>query len=207
MFTTFCVTLPVFGSCPLRAQYCSPNISIVSPFLSPQLSLPPYRKSSFLLLKKKKKSKSLNLSWLFLKYMLWIMLLQLSHFFPPLYSPLPCIPLPPAFPHLSSCPWVIHTSLLASPSPILFLTSPCLFWTYNLCFLFPVSFPLTSPLPLPLLADKPPCDLHFCDSVSVLVACLVCFCFCFRCGCWWLWVCCHFIVHIFIIFFFLDKSL
>ena len=30
---------------------------------------------------------------------------------------------------------------------------------------------------------NPPCELHFCGSVSVLVVCLVCFCFCFRCDC------------------------
>ena len=32
--------------------------------------------------------------FIFLKYILLIMLLQLSHFFPPFYSPLPCTPLP-----------------------------------------------------------------------------------------------------------------
>ena len=68
------------------------------------------------------------------------MLLQLSHFFSPLYFPLPYTPLPPSFPHLSSCPWVIHISSLASLFPILFLTSPCLFCTYHLCFLFPAHF-------------------------------------------------------------------
>ena len=30
-------------------------------------------------------------------------------------------------------------------------------------------------------ADNPPCDLHFCDSVPILVVCLVCFCFRFGC--------------------------
>ena len=89
-------------------------------------------------------------------------------FFLPLYPPPPCIP------HLSSCPWVVHIRSLASPFPILFLTSPC---TYQLCFLFPVPFLPFSPLLLP--ADNPPCDLHFCNSVPVLVVCLVCFCFCF----------------------------
>ena len=94
------------------------------------------------------------------------MLLQLSHFFS-LYSPLPCNPLPPSFPHLSSCPWVIHISSLASPFPILFLTSLCLFYTYYLCFLFLYL------CPLPLPTDNPPCDLYFCDSVPVLLVCLV----------------------------------
>ena len=37
------------------------------------------------------------LEFSFFKYILLIMVLQLSHFFP-LYSPLPCNPLPPAFP-------------------------------------------------------------------------------------------------------------
>ena len=77
--------------------------------------------------------------------------------------------------HFSLCPWVIHRSSLASLFPILFLTSPCLSCTYHLCFLFPVPFPPFSPLSLP--TDSPPCDAHFCDSVLVLVVCLVCFCF------------------------------
>ena len=103
------------------------------------------------------------------------MLLQLSHFFS-LYSLPPGTHLPPAFPPpLSSCPWVILISSLASPFPILFLTSPCLFCTYHLCFLFPVPFPPFSSLSLP--NDNPPCDLHFCHSTPVLVICLVCFCF------------------------------
>ena len=133
-------------------------------------------------------------------------------FFPPLYPP-PC-PAPLlclVFHSLSSCPWVVHISSLASPSPILFLTFPCLFCAYQLCFLFPVPFPPFSLLPLP--TDNPPCDLYFCDSVPVLLVCLVCFCFCFwlrgRLGsivdsCQFV-VILLFIVSIF--FFFLDKSL
>ena len=35
----------------------------------------------------------------------------------------------------------------------------------------PCTFPRHSPLTLP--ADNPPCDLHLCDSVPVLVVCLV----------------------------------
>ena len=61
--------------------------------------------------------------------------------FPPIYSPHPAHPLPPEFPPFSSCPWVIHISSLASTFPILFLTFPCLFSTYHLCYLF--SVPLT----------------------------------------------------------------
>ena len=130
------------------------------------------------------------------------MLSQLSHFFLPFIPPQPSIPLPPAFPALSPCSYVVHIHSLASPFPILFLTSLCLFCTYHLCFLFPVPFPPFSSLPLP--ADDAPCDLYFCDSVSVLVA-------------WFVFVLgsvvdsCEFLVTLLLIFliilFFLDKFL
>ena len=115
------------------------------------------------------------LSFFFIfKYILLIMLLQLSHFFLP-FIPLHPVPsLPPSFPYLSSCPQVIHISSLTSPFPILFLTSPCLFCTYHLCFLFSVPFLPFSLLPLP--ADNPPRDLYFCEYIPVLVVCVVCFC-------------------------------
>ena len=102
------------------------------------------------------------------------MLLQLSHFFLSFIPLLPVPPLPPSFPHLSSCPWVIHISSLASLFPILFLTSPCLFCAYQSCFLFPVPLPPFSPLPGPFLTDNSPGDLHFCVSLPILVVCLVC---------------------------------
>ena len=64
----------------------------------------------------------------------------------PLYS------LPPSTPFSTSISPLVHVyghiSSLASPFPILFLTSPCLFCTYYLSFLFPVSFPPFSPLSL-----------------------------------------------------------
>ena len=136
------------------------------------------------------------------------MLSQLSQFFL-LFIPLcPATPLPPAFPtNLSSCPWVVYISSLASPFPILFLTSPCLFCTHQLCFLFPVPFLPFSRHPLP--ADNPSCDLQFCDSVPVLVVCLAYCVFAFVLG---LVVdSCEFVVillFIFLIFFyFLEKSL
>ena len=102
--------------------------------------------------------------------------------FSPLHSPLPYT-LPPAHipPAFSSCPCVVHVSYLASTFPILFLTSPCLLSIYHLCYLFSVPSPPLSPSHSRV--DNPPCDLHFCGSVPVLVVCLVCFYFCFRCGC------------------------
>ena len=106
------------------------------------------------------------------KYILLILLVQSSHFVLPFIPLCPMRPLPLSFPHLSSCPWVGHIGSLASPFPIQFLTSPCLFCTYHLCFLFPVPFPATSLLLL-LPVGNPPCNLHLCGSVPVLVVCLV----------------------------------
>ena len=120
----------------------------------------------------------------------------------------PVHPLPPAFPHFSSCPWVIHISSLASLFSILFLTSPCLFCTYHLCFLFPIPFPPFSPHPLPDV--NPPSDLCFCKSVPILVVCLVCFYFCF-CFLGSVAGNCEFVFTLLLVFliffFFLDKFL
>ena len=117
------------------------------------------------------------------------------------------IPIPSSIPsYFRSCPWVVHISSLASPFPILFLTSPCLFCTYQLCFLFLHSFSLI--FPHPLTADNPPYHLHFCDSAPVLVVQLVHFCFCIFGS---LVDSCEFVVIllciVLILFFFLDTSL
>ena len=124
----------------------------------------------------KERSKNPKETIIFLKYILLIILLQLSHFF---FSTLfPSAMNTSSHLHsllLSSCSWVIHMSSLASPFPILFLTSR-LFCTYYL-FLIPCIF--SSILSLPLPTGNPPCDLHFCNSSPVLVVCLVCLCFCF----------------------------
>ena len=75
-----------------------------------------------------------------------------------------CPIFPPLFPsalhtpsHLHSPPLVhVHVSYissLASTFPILFLTSPCLFSTYNLCYLFSVPLPPLSPSHFP--TDNP----------------------------------------------------
>ena len=97
------------------------------------------------------------------------MLLQFSQIFPFLYPTLlpvlPCSSIPP---HLSSCPWVVHVSSLASLFPILFLTSPHLFYACQLCFLFTVPFPATffpSPSPLKTLHVIP---------ISLFCSCSIC---------------------------------
>ena len=79
-----------------------------------------------------------------LKYIFYRLCYYSCPIFPP-YSPLPCTPPPTHIPSLNSSPWVIHISYLPSPFPILFLTSPCLFYIYHLCLLFPVLFPPFSP--------------------------------------------------------------
>ena len=147
-------------------------------------------------------SQSLSFVWVFFKYILFIMLLQLSHFF---FHFIPSALHHPSLQHfpLSSCPWVVHTSSLAFPFPIPFLTSPCLFCTYHLCFLSPLPFPPFSPH----TTDNPPCDLYFRDSAPVLVVCLVSFCFYFSGS---VVDSCEFVVillFIFLMFFFLDNSL
>ena len=77
--------------------------------------------------------------------------------FPTFHSTPSCPPPPSHIPPHSSCPWVILISSLASTFPILFLTYPCLFSTYHLCYLFSVPFPPLSPSHSPI--DNPSCDL------------------------------------------------
>ena len=81
------------------------------------------------------------------------------------------------FPHLCSCPWVMHIRSLASPFPALYFTSPWIFCNYLFVLLNPLT---SSPTPYnPLLSgnhQNTPC-IH--DSVSVLLVCLVCFYFYF----------------------------
>ena len=124
-------------------------------------------------------------------------------FFLPFTSLLPAAALPPALPPIAHVHGFYICSL-ASPLPMLFLPSSCLFSTYHLCFLFPVPFPCLSPSHSP--TDNPsPCDLHFCDSVPVLVVCLVCFVFVLGS----IVDSYEFVILLFIffIFFFLDKFL
>ena len=72
-----------------------------------------------------------------------------------------------------------------------------------LCFLFYVPFPRSSPHH----TDNLPSDLHFCDSVPVLVICLGCFCFVFLGSIVDSSEFVAILLFIVLIFFFLDKSL
>ena len=101
--------------------------------------------------------------------------------FPPLHST-PSCPTPPS--HILPLQFMFmgHTYMFFGfYIPYIILNSPSLFSTQHFCYLFSVPFPPLSLSHSPI--DNPPCDLHFCGSVPVLVVCLVCFCFCFRCGC------------------------
>ena len=104
----------------------------------------------------------------FFKYVLLIVLLQTSHICLSFIPPPPCtcppcsIPLP-----LSSCQSVIHMFFGFSVSNTILNLSPSI-----LCL--PITFltPCTFPSPPPA-TENPPCDLHCCDTVPVLVVCLV----------------------------------
>ena len=112
------------------------------------------------------------------RYILLILLLQLSQLF--LFAAL--CPVPPTleqYAAVNSCPGGMCVSSLASPFPILFLISPCLFCSYKLCFRIPTPFPPLSPFSLP--ADNPPNDPHTYHSIPVLLAYLVVVLFRFSC--------------------------
>ena len=80
-------------------------------------------------------------------------------FFPLPFISLSRVPyLPLSFPHLSSCPWVIHISSLASPFPILLLTSPSILY---LLFMLLILYTFTS-----LSPNSPLITLHV-ISISV----------------------------------------
>ena len=96
--------------------------------------------------------------------------------FPPLHSPPSCTPPPTHIPPL----WFMsmgHTYKFFGFYISYTILTLTLFSTYHLCYLFSVPFPPVSPSHCPF--DNPPCDLHFCGSVPVLVVCLVCFSFLF----------------------------
>ena len=114
----------------------------------------------------------------FLSIFYWLCYYSCPTYFLP-FIPLHPAPPSPAFPSFSSCPWVIHISFFDFPLPILFLTFPCLFYAYQLYFLFPMPFySILPPSPLPFPDDNPPSNHHCCDSVFILIIfCLFLFLF------------------------------
>ena len=112
-----------------------------------------------------------NAVYLFFNYILLIMLLQLSLFFslyPPPYST-PC-PLR-RFPHHCSCPWVMHTSTLVTPFPILYFTSHGYSVTTYLYLLIPSPPHPFFDTPLPIWQPSK-CSLktEFCPYSSCLLS-------------------------------------
>ena len=88
-------------------------------------------------------------------------------------------PLPPAFPHLSSCPWVLCISSLASPSPVLFFFCVCVCLIYFLLLFHKLLYYCSTTVvyifspPLPPIPAKPtslPC-FHpppwFCPGTTI----------------------------------------
>ena len=129
-------------------QIMSPSITIYPPYTLFYLPPSPLSPISSLSFRYSSLNNPYNHCELVFKYMLLIMLLQLSQYFPLCPPPL-SIPCPSSNLSLSSFPWVLHVSSLASSFPTLFLTPVyCLFCAYQLCFLFPVPFPPFSPSPL-----------------------------------------------------------
>ena len=97
------------------------------------------------------------------------MLLRLSQSFPlPSSTQYPPVPLaiPPQFMSMGHA-YMFFGFSISYTILILSLSILCLL----LCFLCPIPFLPILLLPLP--ADNPPCDLHFCGSVLVLVVFLV----------------------------------
>ena len=132
--------------------------------------------------------------YLFFNIFYWLCYYSCPIFFSSLYSPLPYTPPPTSIspPYFMSMDQTYKSFGFSTTHTILNLPLSILYLPFYPLYLFPHS----ASLPLPV--DNPPCDLHFCESVPILVVCLVCFCFVFlRFGCWQLWVCCHFTVYIF----------
>ena len=113
-------------------------------------------------------------------------------FFPPLYSPQPSsIPTPLVHIHglYIQVLWLLHFLSCSSPPLVYFV--PTNYTSYSL-------YHFSRSSPHSLRPDNPPCDLHFCDSVPVLVVAQFLFSF-FRFS-WQLGICCHFYCSYFLFF-------
>ena len=113
--------------------------------------------------------------FVFLNYILLIMLLQLSQFFP-LCPPPPRTPRSlRQSPHHCSCPWVMCISSLATPFAILYFTPPWLLCNYLSALLNPLTSSPIPPQPPPVWQPSQ-CSLYawlwflsllFCDYISM----------------------------------------
>ena len=116
-------------------------------------------------------SAALTGSSAFFNYILLIMLLQLSQFLL-LCPPPPNIPFSlRQSPHHCSCPWVMPVSLLATPFPIVYLTSLWLFCNYLFVLLNPLTV-LTLPHTPSPICQPSKCSPYpwFCLSSSWLLS-------------------------------------
>ena len=113
---------------------------------------------------------------IFLSIFYWLCYYSFPNFSPFIHPPPSTHLHPPAFLPLSSCPWVVHTSSLDYLFSIPFLTSLCLFYAYQLCFFFPLPFPLyPSPPPSHWKPSMWCTFLWLCSCSSCLLS--VCFSF------------------------------
>ena len=131
-----------------------------------------------------KSSSELHTKWdllyrfYFFNYILLIMLLLLSQFFPLCPPPL-STPYLQAIPHHCSCPCVMCIGSLATPFPVLYYTSTWLFCNYLFVLLSPLT---SSPIPHYLLPTSQPLKYFlypwFCLCSSSLLSLF------FRFNCW-----------------------
>ena len=96
--------------------------------------------------------------------------------FSPFYSRSPCTPPPTHIPPLQFTSMGHTYKFFGFSISYTILTLPLSIFYLPFMLLIPCTFSPSISLLLP--ADNPPCDLHFCDSVPVLVFCLVFFCCC-----------------------------
>ena len=88
--------------------------------------------------------------FLLLNYILLIITITVVPIFPPLLPSTQRPPLPHQFPHHCSCLWVLCISSSATPFPILYFTSPWLFYNYLFALLQPLFSSLNPSHPPPI---------------------------------------------------------